>query len=55
MRVLQFAFGGPGDNPQLPHVCKADSFVYTGLRTDTTLGGYSRLDAKTLRRVDSSL
>lgn len=56
MRVLQFAFGGPGDNPHLPHMHAPDSVVYTGTHdNDTTLGWYSKLDAETLRRVDFAL
>jgi 4-alpha-glucanotransferase len=56
MRVLQFAFGGPGDNPHLPHMHAPDSVVYTGTHdNDTTLGWYSKLDAETLRRVDFAM
>lgn len=53
MRVLQFAFGGTGDNPHLPHMHERDCVVYTGTHdNDTTLGWYSSLDGETLRRVD---
>ncbi len=53
MKVLQFAFGGTGDNPHLPHMHERDCVVYTGTHdNDTTLGWYSSLDGETLRRVD---
>jgi 4-alpha-glucanotransferase len=53
MRVLQFAFGGTGDNPHLPHMHEPDCVVYTGTHdNDTTVGWYSSLDGETLRRVD---
>ncbi|HEV2229595.1 MAG TPA: 4-alpha-glucanotransferase [Steroidobacteraceae bacterium] len=56
MRVLQFAFGGDGDNPHLPHMHEHDSVVYTGTHdNDTTLGWYRSLDEETRRRVDSML
>jgi 4-alpha-glucanotransferase len=52
MRVLQFAFGGTGDNPHLPHMHERDSVVYTGTHdNDTTLGWFSSLDGETARRV----
>lgn len=53
MRVLQFAFGGGGDNPHLPHMHDPDNVIYTGTHdNDTTLGWYSSLDGQTLRQVD---
>jgi 4-alpha-glucanotransferase len=53
MKVLQFAFGGTGDNPHLPHMHEPDSVVYTGTHdNDTTLGWYSTLDGESLRRVE---
>lgn len=53
MRVLQFGFGGGGDNPHLPHMHEPDNVIYTGTHdNDTTLGWYSCLDAQTLRQVD---
>jgi 4-alpha-glucanotransferase len=53
MKVLQFAFGGTGDNPHLPHMHEADCVAYTGTHdNDTTIGWYSTLDGETLRRVD---
>jgi 4-alpha-glucanotransferase len=53
MRVVQFAFGGTGDNPHLPHMHDPDSVVYTGTHdNDTTLGWYSSLDGESLRRVE---
>ena len=56
MRVLQFAFGGEGDNPHLPHMHEHDSVVYTGTHdNDTTLGWYRSLDEETRRRVDTML
>ncbi|HEY1890606.1 MAG TPA: 4-alpha-glucanotransferase [Steroidobacteraceae bacterium] len=56
MRVLQFAFGGDGNNPHLPHMHEHDSVIYTGTHdNDTTLGWYSSLDEETRHRVDSVL
>lgn len=53
MKVLQFAFGGTGDNPHLPHMHEADCVVYTGTHdNDTTVGWFSSLDGETLRRVE---
>ncbi|MGH8139140.1 MAG: 4-alpha-glucanotransferase [Steroidobacteraceae bacterium] len=53
MRVMQFAFGGAGDNPHLPHMHERDSVVYTGTHdNDTTLGWFSTLDGESLRRVE---
>ena len=53
MKVLQFAFGGTGDNPHLPHMHDRDCVVYTGTHdNDTTVGWYSTLDGESLRRVD---
>ena len=53
MKVLQFAFGGTGDNPHLPHMHEPDCVVYTGTHdNDTTLGWYSSLDGESLRRVE---
>jgi 4-alpha-glucanotransferase len=53
MRVLQFAFGGTGDNPHLPHMHEPDCVVYTGTHdNDTTIGWFSSLDGETLRRVE---
>lgn len=53
MRVLQFAFGGTGDNPHLPHMHERDCVVYTGTHdNDTTLGWFSSLDGESLRRVE---
>jgi 4-alpha-glucanotransferase len=53
MRVVQFGFGGTGDNPHLPHMHQPDSVVYTGTHdNDTTLGWYSTLDGESLRRVE---
>ena len=53
MKVLQFGFGGTGDNPHLPHMHEPDCVVYTGTHdNDTTLGWYSSLDGESLRRVD---
>jgi len=53
MRVLQFAFGGEGDDVHLPHMHTRDSVVYTGTHdNDTTLGWYLSLDSETQRRVD---
>jgi len=53
MKVLQFAFGGTGDNPHLPHMHERDCVVYTGTHdNDTTVGWYASLDGESLRRVD---
>jgi len=53
MRVLQFGFGGDGDNPHLPHMHDKDSVVYTGTHdNDTSLGWYLGLDPETRGRVD---
>lgn len=53
MRVMQFAFGGTGDNPHLPHMHERDSVVYTGTHdNDTTLGWFASLDEETRRRVE---
>jgi 4-alpha-glucanotransferase len=53
MRVLQFAFGGTGDNPHLPHMHEPDCVVYTGTHdNDTTIGWFSSLDGESLRRVE---
>jgi 4-alpha-glucanotransferase len=52
MRVMQFGFGGTGDNPHLPHMHEPDNVIYTGTHdNDTTLGWFSSLDGETLRRV----
>ena len=53
MKVLQFAFGGTGDNPHLPHMHEPDCVVYTGTHdNDTTIGWFSTLDGETMRRVE---
>jgi 4-alpha-glucanotransferase len=53
MKVLQFAFGGTGDNPHLPHMHEPDCVVYTGTHdNDTTIGWFSTLDGESLRRVE---
>lgn len=50
MRVLQFAFGGDGTNPHLPHNYAINSVVYTGTHdNNTTLGWWeneANYDAK---------
>ena len=47
MRVLQFAFGGDGDNPHLPHMHERDSVVYTGTHdNDTSSAGITALDER---------
>jgi 4-alpha-glucanotransferase len=47
MRVLQFAFGGGGDNAFLPHNYVRNSVVYTGTHdNDTTAGWFKSLDSK---------
>jgi 4-alpha-glucanotransferase len=53
MRVLQFGFGGEGDNLHLPHMYERISVVYTGTHdNDTTVGWYASLDPETRGRVD---
>jgi 4-alpha-glucanotransferase len=53
MKILQFAFGGTGDNPHLPHMHEPDCVVYTGTHdNDTALGWFSTLDGESLRRVE---
>jgi 4-alpha-glucanotransferase len=53
MKVLQFGFGGTGDNPHLPHMHEPDCVVYTGTHdNDTTIGWFSTLDGETMRRVE---
>jgi 4-alpha-glucanotransferase len=56
MKVLQFAFGGGGDNPHLPHMHEPDCVAYTGTHdNDTTLGWFLSLDGESLRRVECFL
>jgi 4-alpha-glucanotransferase len=53
MKVLQFGFGGYGDNPHLPHMHEPDCVAYTGTHdNDTTLGWFLGLDGESLRRVE---
>jgi 4-alpha-glucanotransferase len=53
MHVLQFGFGGAGDNPHLPHMHERCGVVYTGTHdNDTTRGWVGSLDGETLRRVE---
>ena len=54
MKILQFAFGGGGeDNPYLPKNHEPLSVVYTGTHdNDTTLGWYESLDDADRERVD---
>jgi 4-alpha-glucanotransferase len=53
MKVLQFGFGGTGDNPHLPHMHDPDCVVYTGTHdNDTSVGWFATLDGETLRRVE---
>lgn len=40
MRVLQFAFGGGGDNPYLPHNYDQNTVVYTGTHDNNTTRGW---------------
>lgn len=40
MRVLQFAFGGDGENPHLPHNHERKGFVYTGTHDNDTVRGW---------------
>lgn len=40
MRILQFAFGGDGKNPYLPHNYVPNSAVYTGTHDNDTLVGW---------------
>jgi len=53
MRVLQFAFGGEGNNPHLPHMHERDSIVYTGTHdNDTSLGWFNTLESSARRWVE---
>lgn len=52
MKVLQFAFGGGGDNPYLPHNHAPHHVVYTGTHdNNTTLGWFSELEPDVRHRV----
>lgn len=52
MAVLQFAFGGGGDNPYLPHNLVPNSVVYPGTHdNNTTLGWYEAADEETRDHV----
>jgi 4-alpha-glucanotransferase len=52
MAILQFAFGGGGDNLYLPHNLRANSVVYPGTHdNDTTVGWYAAADQKTQDHV----
>jgi len=54
MRVLQFAFSGDPDNPNLPDNYAANAVAYTGTHdNDTTVGWYRSLDAPTRASVDA--
>lgn len=56
MRVLQFGFDGPADNPHLPHNYTRDTVVYTGTHdNDTSLGWYRSLGTAAARHVDAYL
>ncbi len=52
MRVLQFAFGGEPDDPNLPHNHTRNTVVYTGTHdNDTTLGWYKALPPQDRKRL----
>lgn len=52
MRILQFAFGGGGDNSYLPHNHISNSAVYTGTHdNDTTRGWFDTLTEQTKLHV----
>ena len=58
MRVLQFAFGGPGDgrDPFLPHNYVENAVAYTGTHdNDTTAGWWQSLDARAKARARAYL
>ena len=47
MRVMQFGFGGTGDNPHLPHMHEPDNVIHTGARMTTTpLAGFRASTAR---------
>jgi len=48
MSVLQFAFGGEGDNPYLPHNLNSNTVLYPGTHdNDTSIGWYENVDENT--------
>lgn len=52
MKILQFAFGGGGDNGYLPHNHIKNSVVYTGTHdNDTTAGWFASNEARTQQHV----
>ncbi len=53
MKVLQFAFGGTGEHPFLPHAWTDPNWMaYTGTHdNDTTAGWYAAADARTQHRL----
>lgn len=52
MAILQFAFGGEGDNFYLPHNLHSNTVVYPGTHdNDTSLGWYQSADQKTKDHV----
>ena len=56
MKILQFAFGGDGSNPYLPHNHLKQSVCYTGTHdNDTTLGWYNTLDEATRHHLHTYL
>lgn len=47
MAILQFAFGGQGDHPYLPHNLKPGTVAYTGTHdNDTVLGWWHKTSAR---------
>lgn len=52
MSILQFAFGGEGDNYYLPHNLNSNTVLYPGTHdNDTSLGWYNTVDEKTQDHV----
>jgi len=52
MSILQFAFGGEGDNYYLPHNLNSNTVLYPGTHdNDTSLGWYKTVDEKTRDHV----
>lgn len=56
MRILQYAFGGDGANPHLPHNHPEGCLVYPGNHdNDTVLAWWRRLDGRTRQHVQHYL
>ncbi len=52
MKILQFAFGGGGGNPYLPHNHQRNSVAYSGTHdNNTSLGWFRELDSEVRQHV----